>query len=294
MTPPPTRVLVADWTLDLSTGELLREGAVVPLQRRSFQVLAALVGSPGQLVTRDELCRLLWPDGTVVEFDNNLNSAVNKLRRALGDSAEAPRLIETLPGRGYRLLAAVSPLPPAGAGNDAGVVDATETPSPSPAIAAGKPASRWWKYAAAAVAATAILVSALIRSNERDVVVAVLTFDNVSGDRAQDHIGKALSDQLRARFGGSSDGIGVLVPAGNTTGGELASARHAGADFILTGSIRETADGLHVTALLVDGRNQRGRWGGTFTCPNYDLAAIEAQLAEKITGLVTSELTEAN
>ena len=294
MTPLPTKILVADCTLDLTTGELLRDGALVPLQRRSFQVLVALVGSPGQLVTRDELCRLLWPDGIVVEFDNNLNSAVNKLRRALGDSAEAPRIIETLPGRGYRLLVAVSPVPPAGAGDDTGVVDTINAASPALAVPTVRRAPRWWKYAAAAIAATAILVAVLMQSNERDVVVAVLTFDNVSGDRAQDHIGKALSDQLRARFGGSSDGIGVLVPAGHANGGELASAHNSGADFILSGSIRETADGLHVTALLFDGRSQRGRWGGTFTCPNYDLAAIEAQLAEKITGLVTSELGHSN
>src|SRR5687767_7062176 len=177
MTPSPTRVLVADCTLDLRTGELLRDGAPVPLQRRSFQVLVALVSRPGQLVTRDELCRLLWPDGTVVEFDNNLNSAVNKLRRALGDSAEAPRIVETLPGRGYRLLVAVSQLPPAGAANDPGVVDAINAPSPSLAVPAARRGPRWWKYAAAAVAATAILVTALMQSNEREVVVAVLTFD---------------------------------------------------------------------------------------------------------------------
>src|SRR5688500_14213661 len=130
MTPSPTRVLVADCTLDLSTGELLRDGAPVPLQRRSFQVLVALVSRPGELVTREELCRLLWADGVVVEFDNNLNSAVNKLRRAMGDSAEAPRIIETLPGRGSRLLVAVTPLPLVEAGNDAGaVVDTLSTPS---------------------------------------------------------------------------------------------------------------------------------------------------------------------
>ena len=149
-------------------------------------------------------------------------------------------------------------------------------------------------YAAAAIAAMAILTVVLMRPNDRDVVVAVLTFDNVSGDPAQDHIGRAISTQLRARFGGASDGVGVLIPDGNGDDNELASAHDFGADFILSGSIREAADGLHVTALLFDGRNQRGLWGGTFTCPNNDLAAIEAQLAEKITGLVTSELDRAN
>ena len=295
MTPSPTRVRVADCTVDLSTGELLRDGVLVPLQRRSFQVLAALVANPGQLVAREALCRLLWPDGVVVEFDNNLNSAVNRLRRALGDSAEAPRIIETLPGRGYRLLVAVTPLPSIEHGNGAGAIESVATASPFQAVPSARRARRAWIYAAAAIAAMAILTIVLMRPNDRDVVVAVLTFDNVSGDPAQDHIGRAISTQLRARFGGASDGVGVLIPDVNGDHhNELASAHDFGADFILSGSIRESADGLHVTALLFDGRNQRGVWGGTFSCPNNDLAAIEAQLAEKITGLVTSELDRTN
>jgi len=98
--------------VDLSTGELFRHGARVGIREQSFQVLAALLEHPGRVVTRDELRRRLWGDETFVDFDNSLNAAVARLRAALGDSAEHPRYVETLPRRGYRFLCRVSARPP--------------------------------------------------------------------------------------------------------------------------------------------------------------------------------------
>ena len=93
--------------LNLKTGELRRGGVKIRLQEQSFQILAALLERPGKLVTREALHERLWPDGTFVDFEDGLNSAVRRLRRALGDSADEPRLIETLPQRGYRFIGPV-------------------------------------------------------------------------------------------------------------------------------------------------------------------------------------------
>ncbi|MDA8018957.1 MAG: winged helix-turn-helix domain-containing protein, partial [Thermoanaerobaculia bacterium] len=93
--------------VDLETWEISQRGHRSRLQEKPFRVLAALLERPGELVTRSELREHLWPDGTIVDFDNNLNSAVARLRTALGDTAKAPRVIETLPRLGYRLIADV-------------------------------------------------------------------------------------------------------------------------------------------------------------------------------------------
>ncbi len=97
--------------LDVRAGELRKEGLRVKLQEQPFQILALLVEQPGQVVSREELRSRLWPSDTFVDFDHSLNKAINKLREALGDSAEAPSFIETLPRRGYRFKAAVDGLP---------------------------------------------------------------------------------------------------------------------------------------------------------------------------------------
>jgi DNA-binding winged helix-turn-helix (wHTH) protein len=103
--------------LDLAAGELHKNGLKVRLQDQPFQLLAALVARPGEVVTREELKEKLWPADTSVDFDRSLNTAASKLREALGDSASSPRFIETLPRRGYRFLASVeivgdTPTPP--------------------------------------------------------------------------------------------------------------------------------------------------------------------------------------
>ena len=99
--------------IDLALGQLRRHGLRVRLRDQPFQVLATLLEHPGQVVTRDDLCRRLWHDEVFVDFENSLNIAVTRLRIALGDSADHPRFIETLPKRGYRFIGDVLPTPPA-------------------------------------------------------------------------------------------------------------------------------------------------------------------------------------
>src|SRR5512133_1484889 len=94
--------------LDLSSGELRKSGTRVKLHDQPFQVLAILLSRPGEVVTREEIRGKLWPDDTFVDYDHGLNNAINRLREALGDSAETPRFIETLPRKGYRFIGQVA------------------------------------------------------------------------------------------------------------------------------------------------------------------------------------------
>jgi len=95
---------------DAATGELRRQGMRVKLNSQPFQMLLLLLERPGELVTREDVCRRLWPDGTFVDYEHGVNSAVNRIREALGDTAVSPRFIETLARRGYRFVAPVERL----------------------------------------------------------------------------------------------------------------------------------------------------------------------------------------
>src|SRR6266478_1825285 len=94
--------------VDERSGELRKQGVRIKLQEQPFHVLAVLLQRPGEVVTREELRSQNWPADTFVDFDNSLNTAINKLREAVGDSADNPRFIETLPRRGYRFIAPVT------------------------------------------------------------------------------------------------------------------------------------------------------------------------------------------
>jgi len=94
--------------VDVRAGELRKQGVRVKLQEQPFHVLIVLLQCAGEVVTREELRNQNWPADTFVDFDNSLNTAINKLREALGDAADNPRFIETLPRRGYRFIAPVT------------------------------------------------------------------------------------------------------------------------------------------------------------------------------------------
>src|SRR6266487_6359034 len=160
--------------VDLRSGELRRQGVRIKLQEQPFHVLTVLLQRPGEVVTREELRSQNWPADTFVDFDNSLNTAINKLREALGDSADNPRFIETLPRRGYRFITPVT----------------SEDRKASATGAAAVSDKRAWKTAAIMAGALAAAVSAgglYWRSHrspkltEKDTIV-LGDFTNTTGD----------------------------------------------------------------------------------------------------------------
>src|ERR1019366_8824513 len=148
----PSPVRFGAFELDLRTGELRKHGIRLKLQDQPFQVLQALVERPGELVTREEIQRKIWADGTFVDFDQSLNRAVNKVREALGDTADNPRYIETMARRGYRFIAPVEGAPKPVA------------PTASQAVAAGRP---WGKIAWVAAGVVAVAGAGLWLTRDR-------------------------------------------------------------------------------------------------------------------------------
>jgi DNA-binding winged helix-turn-helix (wHTH) protein/Tol biopolymer transport system component len=153
--------------LDLAVGELRKNGRKVRVQEQPFQLLAALVEKPGEVVTREALKDRLWPGDTYVDFDRSLNTAASKLRDALGDSASSPRFIETLPRRGYRFLGSVQTV---AAGEDGGSTVAPDSPVDGRARTASKMPPRerelvrrlrlaWFLVAVAALVALAVSIA---------------------------------------------------------------------------------------------------------------------------------------
>src|SRR5215831_9153672 len=132
--------------LDLDAGELRKQGVRIQLQPKPLQMLAILLERPGEIVTREELRRRLWDDDTFVDYESGLNTAANRLRLKLGDSAETPRYVETMARSGYRFIAPVERVE-------------WEPPAASPAPEPKRSASRLpWIIAAAAIV-IAVMVS---------------------------------------------------------------------------------------------------------------------------------------
>src|SRR6185369_3847031 len=181
--------------VDLRTGQLTKSGLRLRLQEQPFQVLAMLVERPGELVSREELRSRLWPR-TIVDFDHGLNKAINKIREALGDSAENPRFVETVARRGYRFLADVEAIDAASRQPETSpyvVGDADPLSGGQPGAARKRlPPSLAWRlfgFGLALVLAVALFgilhpwnhPSSQIRS------LAVLPLENLSGDSSQDY-----------------------------------------------------------------------------------------------------------
>lgn len=143
---PIQRYRFGTFEADAATGELRRGGVRIKLNAQPFQVLVLLLRRPGELLTRDEISRELWPGDTFVDFEHGVNSAVNRIREALGDSASNPRFVQTLARRGYRFLAPVEPIPPperASALPPPPEPPRAATPEPITPVVASAPEARW-------------------------------------------------------------------------------------------------------------------------------------------------------
>ena len=193
----PTRfsgrtVRFSTFELNLQTGELRQRGQKVKLQEQSFQVLAALLERPGELVTREELRSKLWPADTFVDFDHSLNAAIKRLRDALGESAERPIFVETLARRGYRFIGNVEILTPAAQSDLNGLKRDRETgPTKLPPTSASGPWARKWQFGLAVLAS--IVVASMVggwslwrRASRPKLLQASVTLQRLTTNASED------------------------------------------------------------------------------------------------------------
>lgn len=294
----PNRGLVrfGVFELDLATDTLRKRGAATSVRGQPLKVLRLLVERPGALVTREDLRLALWDASTFVAFDIGLNAAVRRLRRALGDSAEQPRFIETLPGRGYRFLAPVEISTPAEEAAPP-LAGSTKTGAPSLPLPTGSAVGsdrRWRRWTAAAAVAVVLIGIGVwqfgVLADPRDGVpirsVAVLPFQNLSPDEAGGYFSAGLVDALLAELGQIRElkvisRTSTLRYAG-TTRSIPEIARELGVDALVEGSVLSTADRVRVTVQLIDGRTDHHRWANSYERPLHDLIALQHDLVNAI------------
>jgi DNA-binding winged helix-turn-helix (wHTH) protein len=200
--------------LDLRSGELRKHGLRVRLQEQPFQVLAMLVEHFGEVITREELQKKLWPADTFVDFDHGLNKAINKIRDALSDSAESPRFVETVARRGYRFLAEVkaADAAPARSPEYATRPQAAESidDRPDQTSKLAEPNKHWlplaWKISVSVVLVLIAFFGTwmLYSRNHAPPVIrslAVLPLESLSSEASQDYSADGMTDELISDLG---------------------------------------------------------------------------------------------
>jgi TolB-like protein/DNA-binding winged helix-turn-helix (wHTH) protein/tetratricopeptide (TPR) repeat protein len=275
--------------LDARSGELRRHGQKIRLPHQSFQILLLLLSRPGDVVTRDELRQALWTSETFVDFDVGLNSAVRKLREALEDEAGHPTFIETLPRRGYRFIAEVNAMPaiepaaplPASA-NEAGLPPA---PLPTPR----QRTRPIWIGAAVALVAAVALGTLYVRSREAASEIgsiAVLPFENLSGDTGQNYFADAVTDAVTTHLAQVS-GLDVVsrTSAKLSKQPDVRISAIAGGlqvDAVLEGTVARSGNQVRITTQLVRGATERHIFARTYDGEVSGIFSLQQRIAGEI------------
>lgn len=295
--------------LDTCAGELRRNGYRVALQPQPLEILRVLIERPGQVVTRQELRRRLWTNGANVDFDRSLNKAIVKLRDALGDEADSPRYIETLPRRGYRFI----PVPQVhahvdAAGTNADVTISRSTTSPAPARPTKWAPLGWiggtlalvllwtfWaivNYRAASKPAEqtgAETVPAAIHS------LAVLPLENLSGDKEQDYFADGMTDALTTGLAQ----IGSLRVISRTSAMQFKGSkerlpqlgRDLQVDAVVEGTVVRGENGVRITVQLIEASSDRHLWANSYERSLKDVLVLQDQIARDVAEQIRVKLT---
>jgi len=291
--------------VDLSSGEVWKNGARVRLQEQPFQVLRVLLGRPGEIVTRDELKQTLWPADTFVDFDDGLNTAVKKIRELLGDSAERPRYIETIPRRGYRFVGPIAPSFPAQATVPAPSLQPAFT-SPRAQAGGWRRASRPATYAAAGVLALVVVLLGADVGGWRTRLVghavaprieslAVLPLANLSRDPGQDYFADGMTEALIANLA-QVRALRVIsrtsVMHYKRTDKTLPQIAHElNVDAVIEGTVQRSGNRVQVTTQLIRGQTDSPLWAKTYDRDAQDVLVMQSDVAQAIVSEIKVQLT---
>ncbi|HEU4414204.1 MAG TPA: winged helix-turn-helix domain-containing protein, partial [Candidatus Angelobacter sp.] len=293
------------FTVDLSGGELRKHGARLKVQERPFQLLVCLLERPGDIISRDELRQRLWPDGTFVDFDHNISSAINKLRTVLNDSASNPRFIETVGSRGYRFLADVKRMSPASFHTPD-----QKTPDVHPTTEAPASTRRGLR---ALVIGMALILSGLVagyfqwgrkaaKSNAPAprVMVAILPFQNLTGDPGQDYFSDGLTEEMIAELTRLNHAhLGVIartsiMPYKVSPKPLDQVGRDLGVQYVMEGSVRRDSNRVRITAELIQVKDQSHLWAREYDRELNNSLALQSEIAQEIGDEIQISLGEGN
>ena len=278
--------------LDRLAYQLRRSGRALKLERIPLDILFLLAERPGRLVTREEITERIWGKGAYLDVDNSINGAVRKIRQVLKDDPEQPRFIQTVTGRGYRFVAPV--LEP----GDASQEPAAAPRAPSPA----SPPSHRKAWLAVALVLP-LLVAALVWSRGRTqegragrVMLAVLPFQNLTGDESQEYFSDGLTEEMITQLGNRDPaGIGVIARASvmhfkRTLKPPERIGRELGVQYVLLGSVRRDASAVRVTAQLIRTRDHAQLWAHQYDRQLSGLLTLQDEIAREITDAIESSL----
>jgi TolB-like protein/DNA-binding winged helix-turn-helix (wHTH) protein/Tfp pilus assembly protein PilF len=293
-------VRFADFEFDLRTGQLRRGGVLLKLQQQPAKVLALLISRHGGVVTRQELAQAIWDADTFVDFEQGLNFAIRNIRSALGDDAEHPRFLQTLPKLGYRFIMAVQDstgqeaVSVSPASND----EVNDVPAKRPGI------PKMWLAVASIIALLLIAVairyvtvkasanrgaSAAIQS------IAVLPLVNLSSDPEQAYFSDGMTDELITDLAK----IGKLKVISHTSVERYKGtkntvreiAQELGVDAVIEGTVMRSGDRVRISAQLIDARSDQHLWAESYERDLKDIFALQNEVAQRIASEVGITLT---
>src|SRR5215470_7684313 len=297
------------YEVSLQSGEVRKAGLKIRVQQQPMKLLQILLERPGEVVTREELRGRVWPDESFGDFDQAVNIAIAKLRTALGDSAENPRFIETLPKRGYRFIAAVSVVdaadrtkrPESAAGDIHGTEPGHQLQCAGLTVAPKRQrwSTRWVILTLALVLSLPILAVWIFRSRGRPPAVihslAVLPLDNFSGDVSQDYFADGMTDELITDLAQIS--ALRVISRTSVMGYKHARkplpeiARELNVDAVVEGSVQRFGDQVRITAQLIQAPADRHLWAQSYEGNLRDTLTLQKQVARAIAEQVRVELT---
>ena len=289
MSAPDGRVRFGAFEADFHAGELRKSGLKVKLHTQPLAVLELLLERPGEVVTREELRQRLWGADTFVDFEQGLNKAINKLREALGDQADNPRYIETMPRRGYRF---VSPV--------------TKQQSTLALVPKPEQKTRNTTIPIAIAAGVAVLIALAVywtagrklpaSSSPGRVMLAVLPFQNLSGDSGEEYFADGLTEEMISQVGQLQPSrLGVIARTSamryKKTSQTIAQiGRELGVGYVLEGSVRHSGQKVRITAQLIQTSDQTHLWAESYETNLTDILTVQREIAERITDSLRLEL----
>jgi TolB-like protein/DNA-binding winged helix-turn-helix (wHTH) protein/tetratricopeptide (TPR) repeat protein len=290
------------YEISLNSGELRKAGMRIKVQQQPIKVLEILLEHPGELVTREELRTRVWPNDSFGDFDQAVNIAIGKLRSALGDSADNPRFIETLPKRGYRFIAEVrllnSDAPAKITGSPVSDLRLHHTVKlPRSAKTRLRPA--YWIAIGSIALLSAILAFWFNRTHHslppQIRSLAVLPLENLSGDAQQDYFADGITDQLITDLAQIRALRVISRTSVMTYKGERKAlpqiARELNVDAVVEGTVLRSGERVRITAQLIQAPTDKNLWAETYEGNIRDTLVVQTKVAQAIAEQIRIKLT---